>query len=102
MKTIYRIILIAFSFIFILITYLTFVGIETDRFNQQIHNKIDSLNKDLKLDLKKIKIVLDPLNFQFNVKTLGPKIKTRNEVIELESIKTQVLLNSILKKSYIK
>ena len=83
MKTIYRIILIAFSFIFILITYLTFVGIETDRFNQQIHNKIDSLNKDLKLDLKKIKIVLDPLNFQFNVKTLGPKIKTRNEVIEL-------------------
>ncbi len=80
--------------------YLTFVGVETDRFNKQIYNKIDSLNKDIRIDLKSIKLVLDPLNLNFNVKTLGPKIISKNKEIELESIKTQISLYSIFKNNF--
>jgi len=80
--------------------YLTFVGVETDRFNKQIYNKIDSLNKDIKIDLKSIKLVLDPINLNFNVKTLGPKIISKNKKIALESIKTQISLYSIFKNNF--
>ena len=83
MRITYRIILVLFFLFFTSITYLTFVGIETDRFNKQIYKKINELDQDIKLDLKKIKLVLDPINLNFKIKTLGPKIKTRNEVIEL-------------------
>ena len=77
MKKIFKIILILFFLIFTLIIYLSLVGIETDKFNKQIYNKVDDLNQDIKIDLKKIKLVLDPINLNFDIKTLGPKIKFR-------------------------
>ena len=100
MRITFRIILVLFFLFLTLITYLSFVGIETNRFNKQIYNKITDLNQEIKIDLKKIKLVLDPLNFNFNIKTLGPKIKSRNQEIELESIKTQVSLYSIIKRDF--
>ena len=100
MRITFRIILVLFFLFLRLITYLSFVGIETNRFNKQIYNKITDLNQEIKIDLKKIKLVLDPLNFNFNIKTLGPKIKSRNQEIELESIKTQVSLYSIIKRDF--
>ena len=92
MRITFRIILVLFFLFLTLITYLSFVGIETNRFNKQIYNKITDLNQEIKIDLKKIKLVLDPLNFNFNIKTLGPKIKSRNQEIELES-KGEILTN---------
>ena len=100
MKLTFRIFFTLFFLFFSLLMYLTFVGVETDRFNKQIYNKIDSLNKDIRIDLKSIKLVLDPLNLNFNVKTLGPKIISKNKEIELESIKTQISLYSIFKNNF--
>ena len=99
MKIIYRIILVLFFLFFTSVIYFTFVGVETDKLNKSIYNKIESLDQEIKLDLKKIKLVLDPLNFQFNIKTLGPKIISRNKEIELESIKTQISIYSVFKKN---
>ena len=48
MKITYRIILVLFFLFLTSITYLTFVGIETDKFNKQIYNKINDLNQDIK------------------------------------------------------
>ena len=101
MRITYRIILVLFFLFFTSVMYLTFVGIETDRLNKQIYKKINELDQDIKLDLKKIKLVLDPINFHFNIKTLGPKIKSRNQEIELESIKTQVSLYSVIKNNFL-
>ncbi len=99
-KIIYRIILILFLIIFSLITYLSLIGIETNKFNNQIEKKIKNFSKDIEIELKEIKLILDPLNFQFNSKTLGPKIKSGNQVLDLESIQTQVSLFSIFKDSF--
>ena len=101
MKKIYRITLLLIFLFFTSVMYLTFVGVETERFNKQIYNKINDLNQDIKVDLKKIKLVLDPFNLNFDIKTLGAKIRSRNKEIELESIKTQVSLYSIFKSDFL-
>ena len=54
--------------IFLPIIYLSTIGIETDSFNEQIKNKVNESNKNLQINLKKIKIKLDPLRLKFNEK----------------------------------
>ncbi len=83
--------------IILIIIYLSVIGLETEKFNQQIRDKINKIDKNLDLDLKKIKLTLDPLNFRFNAKTVGATIFYSNRPLSLEYIKTQVSLNSLIK-----
>ena len=83
--------------IFLLIIYLTTIGIETESFNEQIKNKVNESNKNLQLNLKKIKIKLDPLRLKFNAKTVGATVYYYNKPLELEYIGTEVSLASIIK-----
>ena len=99
-KIFYRSLIVLFLTILSLIVYLSLVGIETKRFNNQIEKKISNLSNGIKVELKEVKLVLDPINFQFNSKTLGPKINSSGQILELESIKTQVSLKSIFKDSF--
>ena len=80
----------------ILITYLSTVGIETTRFNKQISNQIKNLNKELEIDLKLVKLILDPFKLEFNAKTIGPKLTIKKKTIEIESIKTYISINSLI------
>ena len=52
----------------LLIIYLSTVGIETEKFNKQIQDLVKQKNDKLDINLKKIKLTLDPLNFKFNAK----------------------------------
>ena len=94
MKIVSRLFLIFFFVTLSFIIYLSTVGIETSKFNNQIGSVIKNLHKDLEIELQKVKIILDPLNFEINAKTVGPKIKIKDKTIELESIKTQIIINS--------
>ena len=49
-------------FLSVFVIYMSMVGYETKRFNKQIIKKVENINKDLKIELKEIKIILDPLN----------------------------------------
>ena len=89
------------SVLILSILYLSIFGLETEKFNNQIKNKIYQSNKDLDIELKKIRLTLDPLNFQINAKTIGPKIFFKKKQIQLEFIKTKISLNSILKNKII-
>ena len=95
MKIVTKFIVFTFVILFFFIVYLSIIGIETERFNSQIENKIKNIDNKIETELKKIKLVLDPFNFKINVKTLGPKLKNKNSVIELESLKTQISLISM-------
>ena len=79
MKTISKFILIILFSIILLIAYLSIFGFETTKFNNKIINKIEKIDKDLKIELKKIKIVLNPLELKLSVKTVGPKLKHKNK-----------------------
>ena len=83
-KIIYKIIFSLILIAILLITYLSFIGIETKRFNKQISNHIKKINNDLKIDLKTVKLILDPFKLEFNVKTIGPKLKIKEKAIEIE------------------
>ena len=100
-KIILKYLLITFGILLIIITYLSVIGLETEKFNNQIKSKIIEKNNSLDLELKKIKLTLDPLNFKINAKTIGAKIIYQKKKIELEYIKTQISLNSLIKNKFV-
>ena len=81
----------------ILLIYLSTVGIETDRFNDEIKKRISLINKNIDLDLKKIKLILDPFKLKIYAKTVGTTVYLSKRPLALESIKTQVSLSSLIK-----
>ena len=86
------------SFIFFLsifVIYMSVVGYETKRFNNQIIKKVENINKDLKIELNEIKIILDPLNFKLKAKTIGSRLKNKNKTLEIQSIKIQIPIKSL-------
>src|SRR6056300_608861 len=85
----------------LLITYLSTIGIETEKFNTQIQNLAKQKNDKFDVSLKKIKLILDPLNFKVNAKTIDAKITFKNKPIELEYIQTQISLNSLIKNQLV-
>jgi hypothetical protein len=85
----------------LLITYLSTVGIETEKFNTKIQNLAKQKNDKFDVSLKKIKLTLDPLNFKINAKTIDAKITFKNKPIELEYIQTQISLNSLIKNQLV-
>ncbi len=97
----FKYILIFLIIILSSLLYLTFIGIETKKFNQQIQELIKNKNNNLDIDLKKIKLTLDPLNFKINVKTIGSTVFYSQRPLPLEYIKTQISLVTFFKKKII-
>ena len=97
MKIIFRLIISMFVILIITITYLSIFGIETDRFNTQIKNKIKNIDNKTEIKLDQIKLVLEPFKFKINIKTLGTKLKNQGGIIEIESLKTHISLKTLLK-----
>ena len=100
-KKILRYISIVLGILVLLITYLSTIGIETEKFNKQIQNIIKQKNDKFDASLKKIKFTIDPLNFKVNAKTIDAKITFNNKPIELEYIQTQISLNSLIKNQLV-
>ena len=100
-KKILKYISIVLGILVLLIIYLSTVGIETEKFNNQIQNFIKQKNAKFDTRLKKIKLTLDPLNFKVNAKTIDAKITFNNKPIELEYIQTQISLNSLIKNQLV-
>ena len=80
-----------------LLIYLSTVGLETDKFNDQIKKRISQINKNIDIDLKKIKLILDPFKLKIYAKTVGTTIYFAKRPLALESIKAQVSLSSLIK-----
>ena len=95
-KIIYNFLLSTILIFFLFIGYFSFFGIETDRFNNQITNKIETINNDVQFELKKVKLILEPFKIRVKVKTLGPKLKSNNQTLSIESIETHFLLKSLI------
>ena len=55
--------------IIILIFYLSFFGIKTKIFNDQIESKILGFNKQINLELQSVKLLLNPFDFTANLNT---------------------------------
>ena len=100
-KKILKYISIVLGVFVLLIIYLSTAGIETEKFNNQIQDLVKQKNDKFDTSLKKIKLTLDPLNFKINAKTIDAKITFIGKSIELEYIKTQISLNSLIKSQLV-
>ena len=98
MKIIFKTVLYLILLISILIIYLSLFGIETTKFNNQIQTKVKEKNSNLSLELNEVKLILDPLRLNINVKTVGPKIKNKDKFLDIQNIKTNIPLKSIFFK----
>jgi hypothetical protein len=93
--------LLTIGVIFILgISYLSFFGIDTSKFNNKIKTEILSLNKKINIELKTVKFLLNPFNLSVNIKTYGPKIIAQDNELKLEYIKTNISLKAFINNSF--
>ena len=99
-KIIFRTIALFLLAIIIIIGYVSLIGIETSRFNNQISEQLKSIDKDLDLELKKVKILLNPIKLIINIKTVGAKVSYKKKPIDLESIKTNLSIKSVINNNF--
>ncbi len=100
MKIILKIFISIILILLIVTTYLSTIGIETDRFNNQIKDKIKSIDKKTEIELSKIKLILDPFKLKLNIKTIGSKLINQNGTVEIESLKTQISIQSLIENKF--
>ncbi|WP_440930754.1 hypothetical protein [Candidatus Pelagibacter sp.] len=97
-KYFFRFLILITIFIFGFISYFSIIGFETKKFNSLIKSNLNSIDKQIDIKLNVVKIILDPFSLNLHIKTLGPNILYNNNLIELESVKTQISLSSIINK----
>ena len=95
-KNLIKILSIFFLLIVLSVIYLTFIGIKTEKFNESIKNRVLNINKKIKIDLKDIKFLLNPLTFTVSVMTKEPTISTGDNKLQIRSLKTNVSLKSLI------
>ena len=100
-KNLLKYIFVTISILSLLIIYLSIFGIKTDRLNSLIKNKINQFDKNIEVELKKIRLTLNPLNFKINAKTISPNVFYKKKIIKLEYIQTQISLISLVKKQIV-
>ena len=86
--------------IIVITLYLSFFGISTKQFNNHIKSQILNINKNINLELKTVKILLNLNDLTFNIKTIEPKILIDNNELELESIKTNISLKVLVNREF--
>jgi len=91
------------TIVFILITlivYLSFFGIKTDKFNNQIKKSALEINNKINLKLSDVTYLLNPYNFSINVATKNPQILIDNSKIKINIIKTNISLKSLISDQF--
>ena len=95
-KKLIKVLSIIFLLVIIIIFYLSFIGIKTEKFNESITNRVLKINKKIKLDIKNIKFLLNPLTFTASITTKDPTIFLGDNKLQIRSIKTNISLNSLI------
>jgi len=91
------------TIVFILITlivYLSFFGIKTDKFNNQIKKSALEINNKINLKLSDVTYLLNLYNFSINVATKNPQILIDNSKIKINIIKTNISLKSLISDQF--
>ena len=99
-KKIIKFLFLLIIIVIIFVTYLSIFGFNTKKFNERIKDEVLNANKKINLELRSIKLLLNPLKLSINVKTFGPKVIINKNNLELEYIKTNIPIKSFIKKDF--
>ena len=86
--------------LFILAFYLSYFGVETNKFNHLIEERVSKTDPNLRVELKKVKIFLNIKNLSVNVSTFEPILYVGNNLINLKKLSTNLSINSYLKGNF--
>ena len=96
-----RFFLIVLIVIVSVVIFLTYFGLETDKFDNLIKNKTNEINKNVKLKFKKTKIHLNPTELDLVVKLQKPKILIKNNEIDLSKLDLFLSLKSFFSSDFL-
>ena len=99
-KKLIKIISIILLLCFLIIFYLSLIGVKTEIFNEKIKDKISKINKRIKLDLRDVKFLLNPYNFTVNITTKDPTVLLGSNKLEIKELKTNISLKSLIKNEF--
>ena len=81
--------------------FLSYFGLETNKFNDLIKNKANEVNRYVKLEFQKTKIYLNPTEFNIAVKLQKPKILVKNNEINLSKLDLFLPLRSFFTSDFL-
>ena len=100
-KKLTKIISVILIFLFTAVFYLSFFGVKTDKFNDQITNNILKINKNINLNLSSINYLLNPFDFTVSIKTQNPQILLNNKNLRIKEVQTNISLKSLINNEYL-
>ena len=87
--------------IFSFVIYLSYFGVETNKFDVLIKNKANQVNENVKLEFNKTKIYLNPRELNLAVKLKEPKIIIRGNQIKLSKLNLFLSIKSFLGSDFL-
>ena len=100
-KLFLRLFLLVFVIALSFIIYISYFGIETDKFDSLIKEKANEAHKYVKLDFKKTKIHLSPSKLNLAVKLQNPKVMVKENEIELSKLNLFLSLKSFFGSDFL-
>ena len=99
-KFLLRFVFILTIIIVFIIAYLSYFGLETDRFDSLIKNKANEVNQNIKIEFNKTKIHINPKELNLAVKLQNPKILIKDNEIILSKIDLFLPLKSFITSDF--
>jgi len=96
-----RFFLITLTIVGFVSIYLSYVGIETNRFNELIKNKANEVHQSVRLEFQKTKIYLNPIELNLLIKLQDPKVLIKNKEINLSKLDLFLSLKSFFSSDFL-
>ena len=101
----YKFFLRLFLLVIIVVTssiiFLSYFGIETDKFDSIIKEKANEVNQNVKLEFNKTNIYLSPTELNLVVKLRNPRISIRNDEINLSKLNLFLSIKSFFSSDFL-
>ena len=100
-KFLSRFLILLLIIIFTSAIYLSYFGIETDKFDTLIKTKANEVNQNVKLEFNKTKIHLSPTQFNLIVKLKKPNLLIKNNKINLSKLNLFLSIQSFFSSDFL-
>ena len=100
-KNFLKILTLILFLLIIFLGYFAYFGITTSKFNKIIKDQVKNQNKDLDIELKKVKLHLNLKNISIQIKTKNPTIILNNSGnLELKEISSNISIKSYFQNKF--
>ncbi len=100
-KFLLRFFILLLFIIFSFTVYLSYFGIETDKFDSLIKEKANEVNKNVRLEFNKTKIHLNPIELNLTVKLKKPRVVIKNNQIKLSKLNLFLSIKSFFSSNFL-